>query len=1302
MKAQDLDDLDPFAAGDGERASNQHFRVIRRLGAGGMGVVYEAEDRRSGARVALKTLRIADAASIYRFKNEFRSLADVTHPNLVALYDLFFDTHDLFFTMELVDGVDFLKYIAFNEHAETSHSAVFAETTLSDSQPHAQEQSGVVKIVSDQFEMPAPGPLSGALAPTQRQRCDYGRLRAALRQLSEGVIALHAAGKLHRDIKPSNVMVTPEGRVVLLDFGLVRDLISTRAGETGAHRIAGTAEYMSPEQAASDELSEASDWYSVGVMLYQAMTGKLPFSGPALRVLVAKQQFDPPTPSKLAPSVPADLEALCCALLRRAPAQRPQGHDVLAALGTGGEKPSAPPRAPTTLTQPFIGRGKQIEALSSCFDQLRQGRTLTAYVHGTSGMGKTALVRRFVESIPPRERAVILRGRCYERESVPYKAVDSLVDALSSHLRSLAPDEARALLPVDVAAAARIFPVLRRVEAIAEARGLRKETRDDQEVRRRGFAALREMFARIGIRRPLVLWIDDLQWGDVDSASLLGEILRPPDPPALLLIASYRSEEATESLPLRVLRDTKSQLGDRVGVVDIEVTPLAEDDAIALAISLLGRDDESARLDAEAIAREAGGSPFFVDALSRTLLATDTAEDARPPIRLDDFVLGRVAQLPEDARRLLEIAAVAARPVSRDVAVRAAAILPDAERTAMGVLRAAQLVRTVVVLGEEQIETYHDRIRESVVSHLSAEDTIDAHRRLARSLEASAHPDPEALVTHFRAANEPERAGVYAIGAATRAADALAFNRAADWYRLALELREPDAVEARALRSKLGDALSNAGRGAEAADVYFAAAEGAPEIEALDFKRLGASELLRGGHLDRGLAAVRDVLSTVGMGLPRTPRRALLSLLWRSLYLRARGLGYTPKEEGQIAPEVLKRVDICWSLTAGFGVVDNVRAREIQTRHLALALKSGERFRVARALASEIWPSSIAGPKAAAHVERIAKLAQEAAERSPNPHSLPFVTLCRGVSAYLMGHWRTSVELLDASAKELSDNHRGAAWEISNANIFSLWSLWNLGSVKELMRRVPLLLKEARERGDLLLETTARIGRLNVVWLAADDPTRAGHEVVDAMSRWSHDYVHQQHYYAGLAEARIALYTGNAGKGLELIEALWPRVAGAFLLKIQSLRAELTHLRAQLRVAVALDSADSERLLAAALRDATSLARERTPWVDGLGQLTEAAVANARGNQMLAVERLVSAERSFVGADMALWAVAARHRRGEILGGDDGSSLVDAAKRHFEGEQITRPDFMLDVFAPGFGRRARALSPPSLPRALPR
>ena len=207
--------------------------------------------------------------------------------------------------------------------------------------------------------------------------------------------------------------------------------------------------------------------------------------------------------------------------------------------------------APAPQGRPFLGRETHLAALREAFEATRKGRATAAFVHGRSGAGKSALVQRFLDELAGRGDVVVLQGRCFEQESVAYKALDALIDSLSHYLRRLTP------------AGGRGPPAARHRDAGAglprPAGGSRPspaaprrpfESPDKQELRRRAFAALRELLARIADRRPLVLYIDDLHWGDLDSADLLADLLRPPDAPALLLLCCYRSEhERREPLP---------------------------------------------------------------------------------------------------------------------------------------------------------------------------------------------------------------------------------------------------------------------------------------------------------------------------------------------------------------------------------------------------------------------------------------------------------------------------------------------------------------------------------------------------------------------------------------------------------------------------------------------------------------------------------------------------------------------------------------------------------------------------------
>ncbi|MDP3219364.1 MAG: serine/threonine-protein kinase, partial [Deltaproteobacteria bacterium] len=281
------------------------FEFSARLGSGGFGDVYRAHDGLRGEDVAVKILRHIGPLHLRMLKREFRSLADVVHPNLVSLHELISDGAHWCITMEFVDGVDLLTEV--HGARDTEDDAALWTPTVED--PSARS-------VTDVRRRAVPAPLL----------LDVDKVRSVFRQIAEAIAALHAAGKLHRDIKPSNILVTSSGRAVVLDFGLVMELTSGAADDNDG---LGTVAYMSPEQAQYLPLDAASDWYSFGVTLFEALTGGLPFDGTPSVVLSKKSTLDAPDPAALSPDVPRDLTELCARLLARDPAARPDGAAVL-------------------------------------------------------------------------------------------------------------------------------------------------------------------------------------------------------------------------------------------------------------------------------------------------------------------------------------------------------------------------------------------------------------------------------------------------------------------------------------------------------------------------------------------------------------------------------------------------------------------------------------------------------------------------------------------------------------------------------------------------------------------------------------------------------------------------------------------------------------------------------------------------------------------------------------------------------------------------------------------------------------
>jgi serine/threonine protein kinase len=1241
-----------LSLGEADFAGTDRFEVQRRLGAGGMGVVYQAWDRERKAAVALKTLRDLDPHSLYLFKHEFRALADLHHPNLIRLGELICDRGFWFFTMEFVDGVGFLTYTRGGDSGD----------------PRAETLPG--------------GPVF-----------DEQRLRAALGQLALGAVALHDAGKVHRDIKPSNVMVTPNGRAVLLDFGLVVEAAAEQRSDTN---VVGTAMYMAPEQGASKKVGPQADWYSIGTMLYESLTGQAPFAGGPLEVLMQKQKTEPPPPRSIAPTVPADLDRLCADLLRFSPEARPTGRQVLERLGVrdlgavaGGAAPSL-----SSLSPIFVGRRRELQLLREAYEDTRKGAPVTVFLHGESGLGKSALVRRFLDELDA-ERAlpVVLQGRCYERESVPFKAFDGVVDALSRYLSRIEPVEAAATLPRDAALLARVFPVLRRVPAMAQMPQSRASP-NPQELRGRAFLALRELLSRLCERRAVVLYIDDFQWADADSLALLLELLHKPDAPPLFLVATVRTLPSTEEGRRSALAQAAQGLGD---VRDLHLQTLSATESHELTTQLLRATVGAAvsTIDAGSLADEGSGHPLFLQELVRHV-ASAGAGAAPRRVRLDDALWARIEQLETPARRLLEVIAVAGAPIAHELAAQAAGLSHDEAAHATPLLRVAHLVRAASarVLGPEgasrdgAVEPYHDRIREAVLAHLDAETRRRHHERIAAALEGSGAgaAQPQALVSHLEAAGQPERAAEHALAAARRATEALAFDQAAELLRIALRLGQHTAAPRRKLSLELGDALANAGRGAEAADAFLAAAtDGADAATRFECQRRAAEQLLGSGHLERGLSVLEAVLTEIGEKLPATPRRALASLLWNRAALRLSGLRFTERDASEIPARELTRLEVYKAVSIGMGMVDAIRGADFQARGLRLALRTGERRQLGRAIALEaIYQASQGG----AHLPRARALADEAlrmAKQSDDPYLLAFSQGAHGIVLLNSGKFReASVELAAAEAR-MRDETTGTALELANARIFRMLALRYMGEHEQLRRGFHEYVRDAIRRGDRFTETTM-IRAFGIVYLLEDQPDEA-ERALDRRS-WTppEGGYHIQHWYELLARVELGLYRGQgAGFGERYREEL-AALERSLLPRMQMIRAAVLWMRARFALAEAEGAADPAPALREAEALARRLAKERVPYIDVWALFLEAAVLTQRGDTARALAQLRTATELSTAQDRRFYAAAARRRQGELTGGDEGAALIAAADAAMRFDGIVNPERVAAVAVPGFRR----------------
>jgi hypothetical protein len=1239
-------------------AGTERFRIDRRLGSGGMGVVYEAFDNAWQWRVALKTIPGIDPAMLLHLKEEFRALVDVSHPNIIQFYELLGDAGQCFFTMELIEGAGFLEYVALPAAAAVEAGATVSMTGAPGDGRPPDETAGL-----------EPG------GPKIRCPADLERLRRSLPQLAAGVSALHESGKLHRDIKPHNIMVDRQDRLVLLDFGLASAI---RRVQDAAGTISGTIRYMAPEQAAGQPLTFAADWYAVGATLYTALTGRPPFRGDLRDLLAHKPRPAPPRPSELATGVPADLEALCMALLDPVPARRPSAADVRAMLGEPRQN-GAPRLAAAASVESLVGRAAQAGYLRAAFQDARQGRVVAVFVRGDSGCGKTALVNDVLDRIAADGDALVLRGRCYEQESVPYKGFDELLDRVVRILETWEPDRLRRVLPAHIGELAQAFPVLRRLIPGAP---VEPASADPVEARRVIRAALRALLRELAARTPVVLFLDDLHWGDVDTAGLLMELLRPPSTAAMLIVCAFRSQ------PSRCLEAiARFPLDPGVDRREIEVGPLPQEESCRLANMLLPEGPGRASR-AEWIARESGGNPFFVQVLTMFALRGVTP-GARPAGRfsadftMEDAIWRWIQGVPDSALRVLETIAVCGRPLRHTDALSAAAAERDPSLLAR--LRAAKTVRSTGLGPDDNVEVYHDRIRETIVARLPEAALRECHRRLSETFARQEDPDAEQVAVHCEGAGDTAAAGHWYGLAADRANAALAFDRACSLYRAALKYASLDAAARLRLERGLAGALANAGRGAEAAPHYLAIHDRAPAHERGAALERAAHLFCTSGHVDEGIAAYRTVLAGVGARFPSSKKRLMAGILWNDLRLRIRGLNFREVRPQDIHPSAAARVDALWSASVGLSMVDIAAGAYFILYGLRAALALGDPGRISRALSWAALHESARGPKRKARALLLLEKCREIAEQSGDARALMWYQLAAGASWTQLASWRRSVETLRTAESMLREYGRDVEREITSAQIFLLLSLFGMGGLAEVARLAPALDERALEHGDLFAAACVESWVIPQVRLALDDPEGARRSADRAVAQWSHQGYHLQHLWATQSKTYALLYEGEGLKALEYIDSHWRAVTRSLLFRAHLPRAYMRHARARACLMAAEDSPKRAVLLRETLSLARQIEKEEAVWCTAAAVLLRAGVARLQGREQQSISLLRDAERLFVRADMGAYMAAIRWYLAKLSGGAEGARYAAEAAAWMNAESIRNPARYARLHVPGFG-----------------
>lgn len=1094
---------------------NRRFELRQRLGAGAFGTVWEAWDRQREMVVALKLLSEQRRESLLRFKNEFRAIAGLQLPHLVTLFELFADDGGWFFTMERVFGPPFGRGAPAQPQGFESQVRRLDPTTFgSTARSRLEEERSAEPLAGCEGEPRARLPET-----------DETQLRNSLRELATGVQALHQVGLVHCDLKPSNVLVDVARGVRILDFGLVAH---AQAGEQGS--FVGTPAYASPEQLLGASPAPSHDWYAVGVMLYEALTGRLPFTGSLEQLRLQKQQTAAIAPRALGAECSEELASLCCALLERDPGRRASMKTVLDALGWGGLRLSRVER------DRLVGREEELSVLLQA--QRASSRELVvSVVSGPSGIGKSALLRHFA-GLAEAEGAVVLSARSTQRETIPFKALDAAIDDLARVL-----EQANEIPPeVRSPAVQRLFPAFGRFGGDQECEGP-VEQGD-------AFDAVAGLLAWVAARWGLTLVLDDLQWADPDSLALLESVLAR-DLTGLHLVVGERRAGTEPSRAVAKLASASWRF--------LELGPLSRGESRLLLETLL--ESRLVSAEAERIAELTGGHPFFIGEVAQLSARGSLAQ----PRTAADAVRARSELLTTVERDVLLLCALCGEPVEPRVLTRASARDSMEVSLATESLLSAGMLREALDLAGA-VEAAHDQVREVLVGDLLPERRRSLHEALAEAYTTvgAAEERPEALAHHLAEAGRKAEAAQHALRAAWAATRALAFDRAADLFQQVLELPSLETKLRLELLAARAEALSKAGRGPEAADAYLSLARrAATRDDRQRARERAASQLVMSGNLERGYEVIGDLLVEAGHSVPENTVGAVAQLARRRLELKRRGLRWRAVES--VDPVAARHVDSLRGIAFGLGMADNLRAAAYQARSLRLALDLGDPGRVASGLAAEAIFRGSMNAKARRRARLLVVDARRAATLAATPEADAWVEAAEAVLDALEGVPGVAPRLKAVEAR-FQGEAAGTFWARSSLLLIRFLTLRLNGEFNELRIEAPRAIADAHRRGDLYLETSVRRGGA-MIQLVDDEPAGVREHLAAASWPGFRNGFHIQHWLELEALCELALYEGRGPEAYQQHAARFRQVHRSLLPRLQRLRVLIHGMQGRLLLA---------------------------------------------------------------------------------------------------------------------------------------